>query len=196
MIKTIFFSLLLLALSQSIFAAEKASTVLTRYNFLVTELNDIFTKYPELANLVIASDTQAFLGEEYNPTHFSLKLYSENSDDVYILEKNDSHFDIVKTYVPFDIEVKTIEGEIHNTLYETLKKETDSEKIAQQMAKAFSEDFTTTKGLRVGASYSFDVIEYFDTGFVVGKKGDLKFSEFLSKALGYFLGKGWMGRSG
>lgn len=175
-------TLFLMSFSNALLAGEKANHLLARYGFTAAELTDILAKYPELNDLDVASEAHTFTKEDKSE-NFLLKLYAEYSNDVYILQKTNSQLEIKKTYVPFEIEVKSIQGEIRNTIYETLKKETDSEKIAKQISEAFKDDFTTTKGLRVNASYSFDVIEYFDNGRFV-KYGDVvKASLIIGQAI-------------
>ncbi len=172
MVKNLFVILFLALSSHALMAGEKAKEALGHYGFNQAEISVLETKYPELSTLELASDIQN-IPDEKKPLAFTLKLYSENTNDVYIVQKNDTQVDVEKTYLPFEIVSKTIEGEIHGTLFDTLKREVGSEKIANQLSDAFSEDFTTTKGLRVKAYYSFEVIEYFDQNRFV-KYGDVR----------------------
>ena len=160
MVKKIALMLFLTTFSHMLLASEIAKDALLKNGLMQSEMANFFIKYPELANLNLALVVQIPISED----ELILKLYSDDSDDVYIVKKANGNSEIEKTYVPFDISTKVIEGEIHNTLYDTLNAELGSPKVALQMEEAFREDFTNTKGLRVPAAYSFEVIEYSDNG--------------------------------
>lgn len=159
---------MMMTFSRALFAGEKVAQILEQYHFSQIEAEDVLTKYPELNYANIASEARQLVDEN----NFTLKLYAENSNDVYIIKKSEAQTEIEKTFIPFDVEKKTFEGEIRGSLYDTLMADIRSEKIAEQIAKAFKEDFTSTKGLLVGAAYSFEVIEYLDNGQAV-KFGDV-----------------------
>lgn len=165
--------------SSAILAGEQATQIFQQYQLSTTEEADIFSKFAELSESEMA--TAVFI--PVNENAFTLKLYSEKTNDLYIIHKSEGQIEVEKTVAPFQVEKKTFEGEIHGTLFETLLNDTKNEKIARQIAKAFQDDFITTRGLKVSASYSFEVIEYFDNGEVV-KFGDvLKVSLIVGKAI-------------
>ena len=183
MLKLFLCTLYFLSISHDLVAGEKAILPLTRSGFTKTELEFVLEKYPELNELDVVLEPQTLSSENNKSANFTLKLYAEFSDDVYIIQKTNSNIEIDKTFVPFEIVVKSLEGEIHNSLYETLKNETNSEKISKQISEAFKDDFSTTKGLRVKAAYSFDVIEYFENGIFI-KYGDvIKASLMIGQAI-------------
>jgi murein DD-endopeptidase MepM/ murein hydrolase activator NlpD len=179
MIKILISSFYLLICSHALFAGEKAPQIFEQYNFTQDEATSFFTKFPELTSLEIASEAKAANDDQ----NFSLKLYAENSNDVYIIQKNQTKLDIEKTYVPFEVSTKTFEGQIHGTLFDTLLKDIGNEKIARQIAEAFKEDFITTKGLRAPAAYSFDVIQYYDQDRLVKSGNVIKATLMIGKAI-------------
>jgi len=157
---------------------QLATQIFEQEQFTELEVNDFIARYPELESLQVAS-----MARIPADNGFTLKLYSEKTNDVYIIEKSTAQTEIEKTFIPFEVTNKYFEGEIQGTLFETLKENLKSEKIARQISEAFKEDFTTTRGLKVGASYSFEVIEYLDNGQPV-KFGDVvKATLFDGKAV-------------
>jgi len=179
MLKTFFLTLLLAMMSFAVLAQDQlAAQIFEQEQFTDLEVNDFIARYPELESLQIASVAKI-------PTEngFTLKLYGEKTNDVYIIEKSPAQSEIEKTFVPFEVTNKSFEGEIRGTLYETLKEDLKSEKIARQISEAFKEDFTTTRGLKVAANYSFEVIEYLDHDLPV-KFGDVvKATLYVGKAV-------------
>lgn len=168
MIKQILTILLLTAMTHNVFAGEKAAAILERYSFSSDEVAQLIDQYPEFATAEIASHREIQIDED----QFALNLYAEATNDVFVVHKSESSVAIEKVFMPFDVTTKTITGEIHGTLLETLKNDIDNDKIVQTVDEAFKDEFTTTKGLRVGASYSLDVIEYSHEGTFV-KFGDV-----------------------
>jgi len=179
MLKTFFLTLLLAMMSFAVLAQDQLATqIFEQEQFTELEVNDFIARYPELESLQVAS-----MARIPADNGFTLKLYSEKTNDVYIIEKSTAQTEIEKTFIPFEVTNKYFEGEIQGTLFETLKENLKSEKIARQISEAFKEDFTTTRGLKVGASYSFEVIEYLDNGQPV-KFGDVvKATLFDGKAV-------------
>lgn len=171
MTKTFLITFLLILFSFASQAQEKAAQIFEQVQLNQAEVSEIFSAYPELETIDIASLAQSASNEGDE----IIKLYAEATNDVYVVKKDLSgagRIEVEKTYVPFDVARKTFEGEINGTLFETIKDVTGSERIARQISEAFKQEFTTTKGLKVGASYSFEVIEYFDNGHMV-KFGDV-----------------------
>lgn len=170
---------ILFSFSHVLFAGEKAAQIFEQYNFSNDEAAAFFNKFPELETIEIASELKGELPDK----SFSLKLYAENSNDVYIIQKTDAQMNIEKTYVPFEVNTRNFEGEIHGTLFETLQKDLGNEKMARQIAEAFKEDFMTTRGLRVPAAYTFDVIQYYDQDHLVKYGNVVKASLIIGKAI-------------
>lgn len=156
MLKLFKLFLFLTLLSHNLLASESALSILTAHGLKDEELSEAVKKYPELMDTEIASEFQS---EDY-----SLKLYSENTDEVYIVTKSDAGMSITKWPAQFEVKVAAMSGGINGTLSETILRETNSHKLAKEMAESFKDDFSTTKGLRGKASYSFSVTEYFDEG--------------------------------
>ncbi len=173
-----------MAFSHVVSAQEKALKILNQFDLTQSQLSLFLTKYPELLDLDASSNSQvAFEGE--NPEIFTVKIYAENSDDVYIIQKKYTQIEIEKIYSPLEIEVKTIEGNIRGTLFDSLKKETSSPRVANLISEAFKDEFISTKGLRARAYYSFDILEYFDNGHFV-KYGDvMKASLIIGHAISH-----------
>jgi murein DD-endopeptidase MepM/ murein hydrolase activator NlpD len=167
MTKVIAALLFFISLNQNLLASENALVSLLKRGLEHTDLVVLTKKYPELKDLEVA-----FTEKKGESADFTIKLYPELTSDVYTITKKDTDLEIEKTDVEYGVDVETIEGEIKNTLFETIINKTESEKLAKLLSEAFSDDFTTTKGLKVKASYSFQVIKYFvDDEFI--KYGDV-----------------------
>lgn len=152
----------LFLISLSVAAGVKTPQVLTHYNFSEKETAEFILKYPELSDLDVAAENVLDIDEK----HITLKIYSEMSNDVYVFKKNieKKTISVSKTFVPFEIDVRKVEGEIERTLFESIQKDTGSEKLATQVTKAFEDEFTSTSGLIVPAFYSIEYTEYFENG--------------------------------
>ena len=161
--------------SQMAVASEKAAAVLLAYGLKADDLVSSIKKYPELKDLEVVSEGMSLHGD-------SLKLYSEDSNDVYTITKSESGVHIEKDTLSYEIETRTIRGDIRGTLFETIAKETQSTVLAEQMAEAFKDDFSTTKGLRVAASYELEVSEFFDGDRFVKYGNILKASLVIGQA--------------
>lgn len=178
--------LVLISLIQNVHASDKAFAVLLSYGFKAEDLVSVVSKYPELSDLDVSSETYQIPGEEFT-SHLTLKLYSENTNDAYVIKKDDAGIEVEKFDVHLYMEVKAIDGTITNTLYETILKDTDSKKLATLMEETFKDDFSTTKGLRAPARYHLLVEQYFDEGRFVKYgsilEADLKIGRAISKKL-------------
>lgn len=176
MVKALLSTIFLFMLAQNALASDKAFAVLLSYGFTQNDLLSFVKSYPELKDLDVASESSLKNGEEFSK-ELTLKLYAQDSNDAYIIIKSELSSAIEKVEAQYEIEVKTIDGEIKNTLHDTIFKETKSEVLANQMSEAFKEDFSTTKGLRRKAYYQFQVEQYYE--------GDkfVKYGNILSAAL-------------
>jgi murein DD-endopeptidase MepM/ murein hydrolase activator NlpD len=92
----------------------------------------------------------------------TLKLYIENSNDIYLVQNIDSNILIEALDVKYRIEKKTIEGKIVGNLFDSVLNSTGSERLASIIAESFNEEFKTAKGLKVDASFNFEVDQYFE----------------------------------
>ncbi len=164
--------LFLTMVSFNVQASEKALDVLKEHGFKKVELESAIRQFPELEELEIAAETQKFVDDS-----FALKLYPEAENSVYTIIRHQKEILIEKSDVQFEMETKVISGDIKNTLYETVERETRSADLARQMAEGFKDDFSTTKGLRANASYELEVAQYFDEGRFV------KYGEILKASL-------------
>lgn len=174
--------LLLMFQTQGLFASEKAESTLQQYGFSAEEFAGFEKKYPELSDLDVALDRRIFF-DDTSTEHFAIKLYAEDSNDVYTVTKVGPSLNIERDSLPLESEIKTIEGEIRGTLSETIRKDLGSEALGKEMEEAFSDDFSTTKGLRVGASYSIEVREYLDEGRFVKYGSILRASLMIGRAV-------------
>lgn len=161
----------LFLISLSVVAEVKTPHVLAQYKFSEKETAEIFLKFPELTDLEVAAENVLEIDED----HLTLKIYSNISNDVYLFKKNilKKTVSVSKIFVPFELIVRKVEGEIENTLYESVQKDTGSEKLAAQVANAYEDEFTSTSGLIVPASYSIEYTEYFEKGRFI-KYGDVQ----------------------
>lgn len=81
------------------------------------------------------------------------------------------------------IEVVTIEGDIHGNLRDAVTSAVKDETIAEEISLAFKDEFTNTKGLRARASFSFDIIAYFDQDQFVKYGEVMKASLIIGQAI-------------
>jgi murein DD-endopeptidase MepM/ murein hydrolase activator NlpD len=155
--------LLVLIFTQNLYASEKAISLLLSYGFNISDINTFQEKYPELKGLDVSSESYQYAGEEF--THIlNLKLYSEIDNTAYVIAKIDSDVSIEKLHVDYEMQIKSIDGDIRNNLYQTVFQDTDSTILANTISNAFEGDFTTTKGIKVRTLYQFEVEQYFDNG--------------------------------
>jgi murein DD-endopeptidase MepM/ murein hydrolase activator NlpD len=182
LLKLLFILLFIVSVLPVTQGSEKASTVLLSYGFLASDLANITEKYPELKTIDVSSENNKNSGAEFR-TRLTLKLYSEKENVTYIISKVDSAVNVEKMDVQLDREFITIEGTIRNSLYETVLNESQSSHLASIFADAFKEEFSTTKGIRVSALYSFQVEEYYDNGKFVKYGNVLTASIFIGRAI-------------
>lgn len=168
-------------MSHVVLAGEQGIAILENSNFTNRELEEIFALYPELIYLPIAAHSSS--SSDSDSSDLTLKLYTEATNEVYTIEKKSEQVHVSKNYVPFQVMTKNLQGEIAGSLYETLKADSGSERISRQIAEAFSEEFNSTKGLRVQAAYSVDILAYYDDDQFI-KYGDvLKVRLVVGKAI-------------
>jgi murein DD-endopeptidase MepM/ murein hydrolase activator NlpD len=178
MLKLMTLLFFIVSFNQSILASENALASLSKYGLTESEMSTLLEKHPELKDLEVA-----YADQKGDSLYLSIRIFPEELNEVYTIIKTNSEVAIEKTETQFDVELETIQGQIKNTLFETIFFRTDSKKLATILSEAFKDDFTTTKGLRVSSSYSFEVIKYFKDGQFI-KYGDiLKSSLVIGRAL-------------
>lgn len=160
--------------STSSVAVEKINQILDRYNFSSAEVLELKSRYPELVDLSIAKvkNLSLYSSTDEVEDEILLKLYDDKSNNVYLLEKNENELKLEVDNVSYIKEIKTFDGIIHNNLYDSILSDQNSNKLASIVSEAFKDEFSTTKGLRVQASYTFDVETFFDDGEFI-KFGDV-----------------------
>ena len=173
----------LLSFTQRVQAADKAFNVLLSYGFREDDLVVIVKKYPELKDLELALGSQYQAPEEIDETHIELKLYSEKTNDAYIVSKSDSDISVEKINVQFDMEVKVVEGAIHQNFYDSVLSEINSTEVATLVSDAFQDEFSNSKGLKTDALYSFQIEQYFDHGQFIKYGNVLSASLIVGKAI-------------
>jgi len=183
MAKLILCFVLITLFSQKVQATDKAFNVLLSYGFKQDELISIVKKYPELKDLELASGSNYQATEEISESNFELKLYSEKSNEAYIVSKSGADVNVLKTDVQFDIEIKVVEGAIKNNFYDSIINEFNSEAVATIVSEAFNDEFTNSKGLKTDAVYSFQIEQYFDHGQFIKYGNVLSASLIVGKAI-------------
>lgn len=173
----------LISFTQGLRASEKAFDVLLSYGFKEDDLVNVGKKHPELKDLELASGSNYQAPEESDESHVELKLYSEKTNEAYIVSKSYSDISVEKIDVQFDIEVKTIEGAIRHSFYDSVMSEFNSPEVATQISEAFQDEFTNSKGLKTDALYSFQIEQYFNHGQFIKYGNVLSASLIVGKAI-------------
>lgn len=164
-------------------AADKAFNVLLSYGFKEDDLVNIVKKYPELKDMELASGSNYQAPEESDDSHIELKLYSEKTNEAYIVKKADTDISVEKLDVQYDVEVKVVEGAIRHNLYDSIISEFGSDAVATQISEAFKDEFTNSKGLKREALYRFQIEQYFDHGQFIKYGNVLSASLIVGKAI-------------
>lgn len=172
-----------ISLTHQVQAADKAVSVLLSHGFTETDLVTIVKKYSELKELDLASGINYQAPEEGDDPRIEIKLYSSISNDAYVVVKSGDKVDVEKIDVQFDIEVKNVEGVIHQNFYESVLSEIDSAAVATQVSESFQDEFSGSKGLKTDAYYSFQIEQYFDHGQFVRYGNVLSASLIVGKAI-------------
>lgn len=167
MLKLILFAIIVSFFSFSAFSQDNSLQILEQSQITSEETQKIVLQFPEFPDLKIAKTTVTQSDES-----LIIKLYAEDSSEVYQIEKKGEEISAQKSILPFEVTKQVFSGSIRNTLFETILADIGSEKIALQLSEAFKDDLSSTKGLRVEANYTFEVISYFENGEFV-KFGDV-----------------------
>ncbi|MEA9357302.1 M23 family metallopeptidase [Bacteriovorax sp. PP10] len=173
----------LISFTQRLHASEKAFNILLGYGFKEDDLAHVVKKYPELNDLELASGSNYQAPEESDESHVELKLYSEKTNEAYIVSKSGSDISVERNDVQFDVEVKVIEGAIRESFYDSVMSEFNSPVVATQVSEAFKDEFTNSKGLKTDALYSFQIEQYFDHGQFIKYGNVLSASLIVGKAI-------------
>lgn len=87
-----------------------------------------------------------------------LKLYIADQNQIYLLTKTiTGEVTLEETSETFEFNVRNYSGIIDENIYDTILKDTNSEKLATILSSAFKYEFSSTKKLRVNAFYQFSV---------------------------------------
>jgi murein DD-endopeptidase MepM/ murein hydrolase activator NlpD len=131
-------------LSLNLFAVENLFQVLERYQIDLESVEDSILELPILK----------VIEKNINERELELKVYIENSTDFFVVHRNDYETIVIKDEKGYQVITKTFEGSIRGTLFDTILADLKDESVANIISVAFKEDFITTKGLRVDATYS------------------------------------------
>lgn len=183
MAKLFFCFLFLISFVERVQASETAFAVMLKFGFNEQELVSVVKKYPELKNLELASGVTYEAPEDQDNSYIELKLYSEKSNEAYVVTRFGDEVDVEKVYTQFNVEVRKFEGVIRKTLYESVMNEIDSPNAATQVSEAFLNEFVNTKGLRVSAYYQFQIEQYYENGQFIKYGNVLSASLIIGKAI-------------
>lgn len=128
----------------NLFALESLSQVLVRHQMVPSAIEESISVLP------VFKVVEKKIGEQIQ----SLKIYIENSTDIYIVKKNNFETTITKSKKTYQLIKKIIKGKVRGNLFESILSDLKNESVAKVLSAAFKEDFVTTKGLRVDAVYS------------------------------------------
>lgn len=175
----------LISFAHKVEAADKAFNILMSYGFRPEDLVKIVKKYPELKDMRLAPGSKYETPEEGDQADVELKFYSEKTNEAYIVKKSNAKISIEKLDLQFEVEVKVkvVEGVIRKNIYNSIMSEFNSDVVANQVSEAFKDEFTSSKGLRTNALYSFQVEQYFDQGHFVKYGNVLSASLIVGKAI-------------
>ena len=164
-------------------ASETSYTVMLKHGFKQDELFTLLKKYPELKALKLASGINYELPEDHDESYFQIKLYTEKTNEAYVVSKFGNEIDVEKVNIEFNIEIKKFEGIIGNTLFESVMNETNSPITARLVSDAFQDEFINTKGLKVNAFYKIHIERYFDNSKFIKFGNVLSASLIIGKAI-------------
>jgi murein DD-endopeptidase MepM/ murein hydrolase activator NlpD len=183
MIKLLSCFIFLISFAYSVEAADRAFNILMSYGFRQDDLVKIVKKYPELKDMKLAPGSKYESSEESNEVDVELKFYSEKTNEAYVVKKINKNISIEKLDLQFEVEVKIVEGVIRKSIYDSIMSEFNSDVVANQVSEAFKDEFTSSKGLRTNAFYSFQIEQYFDHGHFVKYGNVLSASLIVGKAI-------------
>lgn len=153
------------------------------YGFKEEDLVTLVKKYPELKDLELASGTTYQVPEDVDATNVEIKLYSEKSNEAYIVSKSGNSVNAEKIELQYEVEIKQIDGIIYKNFYDSVIKEINSPKVAEQISVAFKDEFSGSKGLRKEAFYQFQIEQYFDHGQFIKYGNVISATLIIGKAI-------------
>lgn len=171
--------ILTLIISLSLHASESINNVLLNQDFTVENIQTTIANYPELARLQVAKSLVVDTEDDL----IALKIYDENSNQAYLIKDDLDEIKVEKIDVDYRVENKKFEGIIHKNLYDSIFEELGNSKLASNIADAFIDDIASTKGLKLEASYSFEVETYFDNDQFIKYGNVLTASAVVGKAI-------------
>ncbi|MBY0416120.1 MAG: M23 family metallopeptidase [Bdellovibrionales bacterium] len=171
----------LVTFSSSIFASEKAFTILIKQGFKPEDLVSLVALAPELKDFDVTTDSTEIVHSER--AFISVKIYSDKNNDAYQITKSGNVINVEKLAAIFEVEVKVIEGSVQNNLYDSIFHELKSIEIAQIIEDTFKDEFTTSKGLKSKPLYRFQIEQYFEDGKFVRYGHVLNVSLIIGQAM-------------
>lgn len=151
-------SLFLVLFAFSLRASDTINNVLLSHDFSPESIQALLIENPLLAKFQVAKSIIIDSEDDY----FALKVYDEKTDLAFVIKDNLEEVKAEKLEVDYKIINKKFEGIIHKNLYDSIFEELGNAQLATNIAEAFSDDISTTKGLKLEASYFFEVESYFD----------------------------------
>ena len=104
-------------------ASESASNFTIKNGFKQNDLVTFVKKYPELKTLKLASGINYEVPKNQDESYLEIKLFTEKSNEAYVVTKFGNEINIEKVNVDFNVEIKNYEGIIRNTLYDSVMNE-------------------------------------------------------------------------
>lgn len=148
----------------NVFASQNLGKVLTQNNFQSIVIDRFFQENPSLVDLKILY-TKKLVGLN---GELKLNLYIENSNEIYIIQKNNDEISFEKSLLKYQIVKKFFEGKITNSLYTTMLTDFNDEDFALKITDAFKDEFSSTKGLKVESSYQLNAELVLEGDEVIG----------------------------
>jgi len=151
--KKLLTTVLLWALSCSIYAGENINQILEKFQFSQQEIVELFFHNSDLPELPIAY----YKAETSEENALELKLYVENTNDILLLSKVNGSIEVRKAPFTYELENKYFDGEVNGNLYESFLLSLGDENLARFLSDAYEKDLPSMKGLKVKASFEATV---------------------------------------
>lgn len=142
--------IILLCVKSAVWGSQTFERSLINFNITKNEIQN-FKQYQHLVVLKAKNISES-------EDELKLKLYIADTNQILILTKTpNNEVTLSETDSFFEFSLKNFEGRINDNLYETILNDTNSEALARVIARAFENEFNTTKKLRAAAYYQFSV---------------------------------------
>jgi murein DD-endopeptidase MepM/ murein hydrolase activator NlpD len=110
------------------------------------------------------------------------RFYLDYTDEALVFWKDSLHSGIERIPIEFKVVQKSIEGHVHGSLIESIKKTISDEWAAFRFSDAFSWDLNLGKQLQGNDSYKFVIEEKYDQGKFV-KYGEIVSAELKTRGV-------------